>query len=266
MLSAVCDTAGTAHVGAHILCACADARSAAAGKEYTMTSTTAIAPPGTLPEALDLLNEAEFYGRRLPKAARDGAARTIASRFGGEGAYARTFALTADERAAGLRVFTGELLTHASARHVAAQESCRALRLLADAPAAAKRAGERGNAIFVEYVMSRIDPRLARIFCCGNCDTSMWRHLAAGGLDHGEQRLDTGMRVLKAQRDGKGGWRRFPFHYTVLALTEIGTGGARGELRYARPALERRQRRAPQGEAPYAQRRHDVVVRALGMV
>ena len=55
--------------------------------------------------------------------------------------------------------------------------------------------------------------------------------------------LDTaqrhGLRVLAGYRTDGRGWRRFPFYYTLLALTEIDLPAARAELRWAAPAAER---------------------------
>ena len=63
-------------------------------------------------------------------------------------------------------------------------------------------------------------------------------------------------------RDGEHQWRRFPFWYTVLALSEMDSAEARTELRYAAPALERTASRAVPS-AVYGRRRHELAVRAL---
>lgn len=240
----------------------------------TMEQAASAEIPTALPEAVDLLNEAEFYGRDLPKRLRDGAALAIARRLGGETGYAGGFALTAEEREVGFRVFTGEVMTHASARHIATEEATRALRLLADAPLEAKEAGEEGNRRLLDHLIARVDAVAdgAAHVCCGNCDVSAWRHLAAGGLNRPEDRLPFAMRWLHGFRDGRGGWRRHPFHYTVLTLTEIVERGthaadaAHDELEYAAPSLERRLRRAAAADPAHDQRRHDIMARALELV
>jgi hypothetical protein len=63
-------------------------------------------------------------------------------------------------------------------------------------------------------------------------------------------------------RDGEQRWRRFPFWYTVLALSEMDAAEARWELKYAAPALERAATRAVPS-AVYGRRRHDLAVRTL---
>jgi hypothetical protein len=63
-------------------------------------------------------------------------------------------------------------------------------------------------------------------------------------------------------RDGKQEWRRFPFWYTVLTLSEMDSVEAKSELKYAAPALERVAGR-PVPSAVYARRRHELAVRVL---
>lgn len=69
---------------------------------------------------------------------------------------------------------------------------------------------------------------------------------------------------MEARRLGSGKWRAFPFFYAVLALTEIDLPGARVELRYAAPVLERYLRR-PATDEVISRRRHGVAERALAL-
>jgi hypothetical protein len=102
-------------------------------------------------------------------------------------------------------------------------------------------------------------------YCCGKCTVGLWRNVLAGGLDRREERLLRGLRHLRSQRDGAGTWRRFPFWYTVLALSEIDSAEAAKELAYVRPQLERAAARAP-GSNLYAERRRELAGRALAHV
>jgi hypothetical protein len=70
------------------------------------------------------------------------------------------------------------------------------------------------------------------------------------------------MRYLNEFRDGRGRWRRFPFYYTLLALTEIPGPGAVSEIRYAAPGLERMLGRRG-GKDRYGQRRRAIAERVL---
>jgi hypothetical protein len=71
-----------------------------------------------------------------------------------------------------------------------------------------------------------------------------------------------GVTRLRRARSGDGEWRTFPFWYTVLALTEMDSIDARGELRYAARRLHAEAVRPP-GSSIFARRRHEVARRAL---
>jgi hypothetical protein len=111
----------------------------------------------SLDAAVDLLAEAQFYGTKLKAADRDAAAAYIARRQGAAGAYAGSFALTADEKAAGVRVFTGERMTSASARHIIGEESCRVLRGLKGAKPGVKKAQQAAEKSMRESFIKLID-------------------------------------------------------------------------------------------------------------
>ncbi|MCA8910587.1 MAG: hypothetical protein KDB82_02690 [Planctomycetes bacterium] len=216
----------------------------------------------SLDAAVDLLAEAQFYGTKLAAADRDAAAAYIARRQGAAGAYAGSFALTPEERAAGVRVFSGERMTSASARHIIGEESCRILRSLKGAKPGVKKAQQAAEKSMRESFIRIIDGEgHPGVFCCGKCTAALWRNVASGAFGDREKRFADGMKYLKKMRKGGGEWQRFPFHYTLLALTEIGEP-ARAELKYAAPVCERKLKRKP-GADKYAQRRHDVMTRAL---
>ncbi|HPQ39570.1 MAG TPA: hypothetical protein PLV45_04290 [bacterium] len=80
-----------------------------------------------------------------------------------------------------------------------------------------------------------------------------------------EERLRGGLIYLKEHRDGKGRWRRFPFYYTLLALTEIPGRQSDDEIRYAAPGLERMLKRKERGDR-YDRRRRAVAETLLGRV
>ena len=218
----------------------------------------------SLSQTVDALNAAQFDGRALPAGERRQAARWIAARQGLSGSYGGTFAGFPSERSRGIVLFTGERIASASARHILGEEASRALRLLrvrdrsvADALEAADEGLMRCLARAAE------DPRSnPGLFCCGKCSVGVWRNLLSGGLDRCEERLRHGALHLRSVRDGEHGWRRFPFWYTVLALSEMGTDEAKAELKHAAPALERTASRTVPS-AVYARRRHGLAARAL---
>jgi hypothetical protein len=90
-----------------------------------------------------------------------------------------------------------------------------------------------------------------------------WRNLLSGGLDRQEERLQRGVAHLRCVRDNGGGWQKFPFWYTVLALTEMEGPAARAELEYVAPALRRSANRSASSPSVYSTRRQALSARAL---
>jgi len=216
-----------------------------------------------LSTTVDNVHAAFFAGARPGKAQREEAAVWIAARQGLPGAYAHTFALFDAEKKAGTVVFTGERMTSASARHIAGEEACIALlELEVKSRAVSAALGRATDGILAR--LHALDTCRARAgcYCCGKCTVAVWRHLGAGGLDHQDERMTQGAKYLQQHRNGDGEWRRFPFAYTVLALTAMPVSEARRELKYAAPVLERKLSHAP-GHDEHAQRRHAVFAKAL---
>jgi len=219
----------------------------------------------SLSQTVDAIIAADFDGRRLTAAERGEAARWIAARQGLPGCYAGTFAGFPAERSTGIVLFTGERIASASARHILGEEASRALRRL--------RVRDRGVAQALAAADDGMLARLARaaedprkrnpgLYCCGKCTVGLWRNVLAGGLNRRDERLDCGARHLRTVRDGQHGWRKFPFWYAVLALSEMDSRDARAELEYAAPVLQREADR-PRSSSVYARRRHDLAVRTL---
>ena len=73
------------------------------------------------------------------------------------------------------------------------------------------------------------------------------------------------MKALKKHRDREGKWGRFPFYYTLLALTEIDSTAARIEKEYAAPLLERFLKKKGK-PTRYHERRRKVAERILGQI
>jgi hypothetical protein len=101
------------------------------------------------------------------------------------------------------------------------------------------------------------------MFCCGRCTPSVWRHVVAGGLAEApvEEFLEAGLRTLRKSRLETGKWRFFPFHYTLLALSEMEHPLAVEEMQHAAPVCERTAKRSPRNE--YDRRRRAVAERVL---
>jgi hypothetical protein len=214
----------------------------------------------SLCETLNAINAVLFDGRTLAAAERGQAARWIAGRQGLPGAYAGTFAGFPSERSSGIVLFTGERIASASARHILGEEASRALRQLSVRDPKVTRALENADDGLMRCLARAAeDPRNGNpgLYCCGKCSVGLWRNLLAGGLDRHEERLRCGASHLRSMRDGDHQWRRFPFWYTVLALSEMGSSEARAELKYA----ARRRWNAPRQQQSPQRRMHDVDTR-----
>jgi hypothetical protein len=231
-----------------------------------------------LAEIVDAVNEAAFFGRTIPLAERNAVAGFIAGRHCVVGTYARMFGLFPEEQSEGIRLFTGERITNAAARHIAGEEACRALLLLkANSPAARKALAEA-----TQDMIQRLGPADAQgpkpedgqqhwlwpyrggTYCCGACSAGLWRHLTAGGLDDAERRLARGLKCLRACRKGDGTWRVFPYWYTLSALIEMQCDEVTQELRYAAGKCEGAAKR--KSSEKYALRRAELARRVMARV
>jgi hypothetical protein len=222
----------------------------------------------SLSQTLDAINAAHFEGRTLAPAERRQAARWIAARQGLPGCYAGTFAGFPSERSRGIVLFTGERIASASARHILGEEASRALRQLrVRDPNVTRALDAADDGLRRCLARAAEDPRNTNpgLYCCGKCSVGLWRNLLAGGLDRQEERLRRGTLYLRSMRDGEHQWRKFPFWYTVLALSEMDSAEAKTELKYAASALERTASRAVPS-AHYARRRYELAVRTLNRV
>ena len=194
----------------------------------------------SLANTLNRVSEMLFFDKPLLRPQREKVSQWIASRQGLQGSYANMFAPTKRDLIEGIRVFTGERITSGAAlRHVLGEEACRVLIQLNVSKASIKDALKRAS----KGMISRLKQSerwfyKSGMYCCGTCTVSLWRHLVVGGLDNAEGRLTVGMKALRKHRIGDCKWRRFPFYYTLLALSEIDLPAARSEMRYAAKVLE----------------------------
>lgn len=222
---------------------------------------------GSLSETVDAVNEAIANDVKISARERAVVARWIASRQGLPGAYADTFAGFEAELQHGIKLFTGERVTSASARHILGEESCRVIRQLGVRDRSVQQALDRATEGLLRCLArAAADPRHTNpgVYCCGKCTVGLWRHLAVGGLDRQDERLQKGIASLRRRRDSECGWRTFPFWYTVLLLSEVDLASAKAELRYAGPALERAAARPLTTQ--YGGRRRSIAMRALTII
>ncbi len=197
--------------------------------------------PNSLADTLDALNEVLFMGHSLARPERNKLLGWIASRQGVKGSYRGMFAPTSLDFRRGIRLFTGErVISGAAIGHILGEEASRAVIMLNGSSPEARQALKRSNKGIMKALMScETRVRVRGFYCCGTCTVALWRHLAVGGLNKSKQRLTAGLKVLRKYRDGTGKWRRFPFYYTLLALSELDGRYATDEIQYAAPVCER---------------------------
>jgi hypothetical protein len=228
-----------------------------------------IVNPNSLADTLDALDEAFFFGTPITSQDKEQAARWIASRQGLPGSYANMFAPTDAERGNGFAMFTGDKIsTRAGSTHIMGEEACRALILLDSPDPTVKQAlanatdGMMGRLVTAD---GDIRQRYLGTYCCGTCSCAYWRHLSVGGLFEQEERLMAGLDELRNHRQDSGRWRKFPFYYALLALTEMPLPEAKLEIEHAAPACERVLKASPK-PGKYDVRRRALAEKALGMV
>lgn len=222
----------------------------------------------SLGRTLDNISDILFHGNNVHSEEAKRAAAWIASRQGLPGSYAGMFAPTAGDYRSGVRVFTGEKITSGAATgHILGEETIRTLRLLCVKDAKVTRALDSAMRSFKERLGATAAAGYPTgTYCCGICSAAYWRALVTGWLADSERRIAGGLRDLKRMRLDNGSWRRYPFHYTCLALTEIGPELARAEMEYAAGRCERLAKKVQQREGLYEARRVAVAERLLAAV
>jgi hypothetical protein len=92
------------------------------------------------------------------------------------------------------------------------------------------------------------------MYCCYSCTSAGWQALAVTPGVEADELLEAGLSLLRPLRTSTGRWGKFPFWYTVLALSDIDRPSVLAELRHAAPALERAMKARPK-QGKVSQRR-----------
>lgn len=223
--------------------------------------------PDSLYETIDCIQGAMFSFESISESEKQAAANWLAGRQGLPGCYRGMFAPTDKDFAGTVKTFTGEVISSRAAKaHILSEESCRLLLLLGAHSPKTDQALKAASESMLISLREDTSKRYVRgRYCCGTCSVSLWRHLAAGGLQQEEGLLEAGITSLIKSRDGKGRWRFFPFYYTLLALSEVDPYLARVELKYALPAIENSYRRLTSDDE-IAKRRKSLLERTLALL
>ncbi|MDZ4713445.1 MAG: hypothetical protein SGI89_14135 [bacterium] len=221
----------------------------------------------SLAKTIENLNEAFLTDVKLSLKERKEVAGWIAGRQGLKGSYANMFAPSATDFN-GIILFTGDNITSkASIAHIIGEESLWALYILdVKDKTVSKKLSEAGLGIKKAIQGNdKLRNSAKGTFCCGKCSVAYWRNLSGEGVAENKTELENGIKFLKAQRDGKGGWRRFPFYYTLLALTGIDIPSAKDEMRYASAVCERYVKRKS-SEDKYTRRKKEIAKKVLSLI
>ena len=211
----------------------------------------------SLMQTIDAINERLLFGQEIAPEEGLEAARWISSLQGKKGAYRGLFAPTPSDYEQGIRLFTGERLVSASARHILGQEAARVSWLLGKQDSQVHEAYHRATA----WMQTAPDFIQSGTYCCGRCTLAFWRHIWVGNFENKEARLARGLQAMKESRLGDGKWTRFPFFYAIYTLLDLELEPAIAELRYARNAMENSARRTREGV--YTRRRSTIFEKAL---
>jgi hypothetical protein len=218
-----------------------------------------IVHPTSLAATVDALNEALLAGRTPTEQEVEVFAAWVLGRQWTVGRLAGAFAPTDGDLAAGVRLFTGEMLrTQLAARNVLTAEVARGLFVLLPATPGVREALERAN----RWLLGMCFAGSCVLGECAHSTVAWMRYLAVGALADAESRLEAHLQVLSQYRDRRGRWKRFPFYYTLLALSEIDLPAAVAEMRYAAPACERSLRRWG-ADTPRVRRQKVILERVL---
>jgi len=216
----------------------------------------------SLAQTLNKITHAWLTGTQLSADDRIDAARWIAARVGIAGSYSGLPAPTEVDYGDNVYLYTGETVrSNAGIGCKLGFEAVWALAQLNVHDAAVRQATLQAQARTLT-LFDRQPSRAKGMYCCYSCSQAGWRALAT--IEGGQPFLTLGVELLHNSRDGKGRWAKFPFWYSVLALTHNQTKAARAEIQYAAPALERFLRRKDFGQLHDA-RRELLAQKALGI-
>ncbi len=213
--------------------------------------------PTSLVNTLDAINERFLFGEPIPSDEGLQIAQWIATRQGEKGAYRGMFAPTQQDFEQGIRLFTGERLVSASARHIIGQEASRALWLLGNQDVASRQIYDQATA----WMQAEPGFQQSGRYCCCKCSLAFWRHYWVGDFPKKEAFISHGLLDLRSRRTGDGKWQTYPFYYAVYTLISLDLEAVRDELMYARPLIEHVLNR--KSSDAYSKRRSALLSRAL---
>lgn len=191
----------------------------------------------SLAETLWRLEEVRMGFAVVPRIEVNEALDWIQERQGMEGSYevkGHKFFAPAEKDKEKVELITGEKFENTGGTdHMLGQEALRALMLWGRGEEI-----ETKRALKTLYNLLDLDqdygtPRENGYFCCAKCSVAMLKTVSVVKTESWEETLEKGVDKINQNRDGEGRWGKYPFYYTLLALSEIESDSAVDELRYA---------------------------------
>lgn len=217
----------------------------------------------SLYKTVDNVNEALFYGRKITKNEAKEIIIWISTRYDTEYSYNHSYGLTTKDMQMPVFTFTGERLLCASMRHIMAEESARVVKQLSKIAGIQPETLKKTDEWFYKMLeASESAGKPLGTFCCGPCTIGLWRYINAGGLPKYKKYISDGLRALHSNRDEAGKWGRFPFYYTLLALSEIEDEIALKEINYAMTACERALKRINKNNI-FSRRKRELLLKIM---
>lgn len=157
----------------------------------------------------------------------------VLSRQGLEGSYYNLFLPTSQDLLQGAHLLTGERVkTTAATRHILGEEALRTLIVWDFESSKPGREATKGFNQIIERGGK------SGSYCCYNCTIAFLRTLAVTRTNARDEILEKGLRKIKKAQSPDGRWHGYPFYYTLLFLSELGSPEARNELKHAKKGAD----------------------------
>lgn len=197
----------------------------------------------SLAETLWRLEEVRMGFAVLPRIEVNEALDWIQERQGMEGSYVvdgHKFFAPAEKDKEKIELITGEKFESTSGTdHILGQEALRALMLWGRGEQVETQRALKALYALLDLEQDYGTPRESGYFCCAKCSVSMLKTVSVVKTESWEDTLENGVDKINQNRDGEGRWGKYPFYYTLLALSEIESDSAIEELRYAAQDAEK---------------------------
>lgn len=197
----------------------------------------------SLAETLWRLEEVRMGFAVVPRIEVNEALDWVQERQGMEGSYSvngHNFFAPAEEDKEKVELITGEKFESTGGTdHILGQEALRALMLWGRGEEIETKRALKALYNLLDLEQDYGTPRESGYFCCAKCSVSMLKTVSVVKTESWEETVEEGVKKINQNRDEDGRWGKYPFYYTLLALSEIESDAAIDELKYAAEDAEK---------------------------